>query len=147
MVTDVSFTATVPRRGAGWLFAETRYEIDPSPCPLPFEVIEIHESPVVAVHKQSRVVDTLTVPVPPAAGTASIEFFVVIWHFTGDGATDVSDFEQAAATNAGSRHTIHVSEFNAGRTKRLRTREMPGRRAHVCGVTDAKAVPQREERT
>src|SRR5262245_17295813 len=143
MATCVSFTETVPRRGAGSLFAETRYEIDPSPCPLLSEVIEIQEAPLVALHEQSGVVDTVTVPVAPAAGTESIEFFVAIWHFTGDGATDVSDFEQAA-TNAGSRHTISASGFNAGLPNRLRTREMPGRRARVCPVTDAKAMPQRE---
>ena len=132
----MSFTATVPRRGAGSPFAETRYEIDPSPCPLLSDVIEIQEAPLVAVHEQSRVVETVTVPVAPADGTASIEFFVVIWHFTGEGVTDVSDFEQAAETNAVSTHTSPASACALLMWRLMR--QMPGSRADVPRLADAK---------
>lgn len=91
-----------------------------------------------AVHEQSGVVDTVTVPVAPMAGMESVEFFAAIWHFTGDGDSDVSDFEHVAPTNATIRHTSHIST-SALAMRRL-TRPTPGRRADVRCVSKFKRL-------
>jgi hypothetical protein len=77
------------------------------------EVIETHEALLVAVHVQSGVVDTVTVPLAPLAGADCIEFEAVIWHFTGDGPTVSVDDEQAAAAIASSAHASQTSRFRA----------------------------------
>ena len=77
------------------------------------EVIETHEALLVAVHVQSGVVDTVTVPLAPPAGADCIEFEAVSWHFTGDGPTVSVDDEQAAAAIASSAHASQASRFRA----------------------------------
>ena len=61
-----------------------------------------------AVHEQSGVVDTVTVPLAPPAGTELVGIEAVSWHFTGEG-PNVSDVdEQAAAANGINKHTTQT---------------------------------------
>jgi len=88
----------VPRLVAGSAFDATRYETDPSPCPLVADVIAIQLTPFDAAHVQSRVVAIVSVPAPPEAGTISGEFVTVTAQRTVDGdVCDVSDDVHDAA--------------------------------------------------
>jgi hypothetical protein len=73
IVSCLSLTATVPRRAARSEFASTRKSTVPLPCPLTADVSAIHAAAVVVDHVQSRVVVTVIVPDPPAAGTDDSE--------------------------------------------------------------------------
>jgi hypothetical protein len=90
------------------------------------EVIETHEALLVAVHVQSGVVDTVTVPLAPPAGADCIEFKAVIWHFTGDGPTVSVDDEQAAAAIASRAHASQASRFRAFVEPERRLKEWVG---------------------
>ena len=74
-----SATAIAPRRVDGSALAETRYAIDPSPCPLAPAVIAIQFASVDAVHAHSRATLTATVPVPPAAAKLDDELTIDAW--------------------------------------------------------------------
>jgi hypothetical protein len=69
-----STTAITPLRVTGSLFADTRNPTVPSPWPLVFDVIAIHDDCDAAVHVQSRstVMDTLPAP-PVAANLGALE--------------------------------------------------------------------------
>jgi len=64
-------------------------------------VNDTHAAALAASHVQSRVVVTLSVPVPPVAGTVDGELSTVTWHLDDEGAvTERSAELQAAAVNA-----------------------------------------------
>jgi len=92
----VSFTVTTPWRGDGSTFDSTRYGTAASPWPLADDVREIHGVGVDADHVQSRLVWTVSVPVPPAAGTEVIELVTATEHLlpVGD-VTEIDDDPQA----------------------------------------------------
>ena len=69
-------TSSVPLRDAGTPFGSTRYATVPLPCPLVVEVSEIQFTPLDASHVQSRVVDTVSVPLTPPAGAVGRELSI-----------------------------------------------------------------------
>jgi hypothetical protein len=88
----VLLTSTLALRGAGSLFAATRYASDPLPCPLLPDVITTQPAALDAAHVQSRVVVTVIVPAAPLAGAICIEFAALTSHFEIDG--DVNETEE-----------------------------------------------------
>jgi hypothetical protein len=58
----------------------------------------------VAVHEQSGVVDTVTLPLAPPAGSELVGLEAVSWHFAGEGPAVSDADEQAAAANGINRH-------------------------------------------
>jgi hypothetical protein len=67
-----SAIVSVPERPPALLFAATLYETVPLPLPLAFEVIVIHDSPLVAVHAHPGWPAMVMVPFPPLAGAESV---------------------------------------------------------------------------
>src|SRR5687768_10327249 len=65
-------TSIVPVRAGPWLAATVKV-IPPLPAPLVLEVIVINESLVEAVHEQPFGCVMLKLPLPPPAGTATID--------------------------------------------------------------------------
>ena len=70
----------VPRRVEAAWFAATRNAIEPSPCPLAPEVIEIQSAVVAADHEHSRAMLTASVPFPPAGAKLDGAFDTDAWH-------------------------------------------------------------------
>src|SRR5262245_5225823 len=60
-------TVMAPRRVEGTPFADTRYAIEPSPCPVPPAVMAIQFASLAAVHAHSRATVTVREPAPPPA--------------------------------------------------------------------------------
>src|SRR5687768_4137271 len=97
----------VARRGAGSVFAATRYEIDPLPWPLLADVMTTHAAPLDAVQAHSRARSSESVPEPPVAGDVSTEFVRRTLHRELDGAvvdwpTDVHEALAAKTTSTSS---------------------------------------------
>ena len=70
----------------------------PLPCPVVADVSVIQLAAVDAVHVQSRVVVTVTVPALPLAGADDIELFAETWHLAVVGASTLIDEDPHAAT-------------------------------------------------
>jgi hypothetical protein len=81
-----SATTTRPRRGVPLGLAAALYFSVAAPWPLA-GLSDIHESCVDADHEQSRVVFTVTVPLPPAAGSSAESFVADTSHFAPVGPT------------------------------------------------------------
>jgi hypothetical protein len=122
MSTFALLTSTVPRRGAGSVFAATRYSSAPLPCPFVPEVMTTHEALVDAAHVQSRVVVTVIVPAAPPAGTDCMEFSALTSHLDADGPVTESDDDPQAAPKSASRAP-------AARAERKRTGTTAAQRA------------------
>jgi len=121
IVTWAVLTVIVPRRPPVSVFACTRNDTDPSPCPLASDVIAIHGALLAADHVQSRVVFTLNVPDAPVAGAAAIDAAAVTWHFEPLGdvvVTDVDPQPQPAIITASS-HAHPNGRATIWRTKQL----------------------------
>jgi hypothetical protein len=116
--TVASFTFTDPRRGEGSGFADTRYATVPSPCPLVSDVNAIHCVAVVAVHAQSRFVETVRVPVAPSGGAELDGLLTDTLHFTSVGDVTLIDEEPHPAV----RYAASVENSRAMQTVQLRSR-------------------------
>jgi hypothetical protein len=117
MSTFELFTSTLPTRGEGSLFAATRYDSCPLPCPLLPDVITTHDDALDAAHVQSRVVVTLMVPAAPVAGTDCIEFSAVTSHLDAEGeVTDTEEEPQAAPMPAARTAAASDSDKRVGAT-------------------------------
>jgi hypothetical protein len=128
--TWVLLTSSVERRCTGSVFADTRYAIDPLPCPLVADVIATHGAPAPAVHVQSLVVVTPSVLDAPAAGTEpDIAFSTDTSHFTAEGA--VTSIEVGPPVQAAARRTAAHA---------------PNSRARIASPHDASALPNRMKR-
>jgi hypothetical protein len=78
----------------------------------------------VAVHEQSRVVETVNVPDAPAAGADSIELDAVTWHFRLDGPSTLTDVDpHAEAMTTSSVHARQARASQAWRTQLTRKLE------------------------
>lgn len=135
--TVTAFTVIAPCRSTSLVFGDTEYVTRPSPCPSRGVLTEIQLASAVALHVQSRVVLTVTAPLPPVAGKLEGFVLAMIWQREPEGEvtvlTDVPPHRTAAA--------------DANRTKKKtaerRTTEGPGQRAmHVCRQRD-KLSPHR----
>ena len=84
--TSTSCCATTirPRRGVPFGFGSTEYVTVAAPCPL-VAVRLTHGASVDADQVQSRDVATVSVPVPPLAGTSAVLLVTEISHFSPDG--------------------------------------------------------------
>jgi hypothetical protein len=86
----------VARRDAGCALASTRYDSAPSPWPLVGGSSATQPAEAEAAHVQSRVVETVICPVPPAAGVVGTAP-AVTWQRGRSGAvTDVTDVDPHA---------------------------------------------------
>src|SRR5262245_1971549 len=74
-----SATTTRPRRGVPLGLAAALYFSVAVPWPLA-GLSDIHDSCADADHEQSRVVFTVTVPLPPAAGNSAVSFVTETSH-------------------------------------------------------------------
>ncbi len=88
------------------LFAATRNPIEPLPCPLVADVKVTQDTADDAVHVQSRVVSTETVPVPPLAGTEETEVDAVTWHFSVVGPLTLIEEDPQAAIRTDARRAV-----------------------------------------
>ena len=73
-------------------FALTRYATDPLPCPEVPEVMTSQGASVAALHVQSRLVSTASVPDIPVAGAAAVSLPTVTLHLLSVG--DVTDVDE-----------------------------------------------------
>jgi hypothetical protein len=127
----VSLTASTPWRGERSAFAPTRKSMVPLPCPLAADVSAIHDAVLDALHVQSRVVEIVTVPEAPLAGTDDSELAAVTWHFAVVGAATLIEEDPHAAHNAERRKTD---------VSRMASRYG---RASMRRAMDASGLPQR----
>jgi hypothetical protein len=87
-----------------------------APCPL-VEASEIHEAFVLADHAHSRSDVTVSVPVPPAAGSSDALFAIETWQIDGVGpVTFVIADEPHAAKATGRAQSRSAANHRRGRS-------------------------------